>query len=54
MEQLFFKGLLPDRHCQNLAVTVVYVPYSLDSNEEDVGGAMAPIAFTPRKGVPRS
>jgi len=26
-----FRGLSPESHCQNLALTVVYVPYSLDT-----------------------
>ena len=40
-EQLCTKGLLPESEGQNLALTVFYVPYSLDSGYGgalDVGG----------------
>ena len=30
-----FKGLLPERQDQNLVLTVVYVPYSLDSGSQN-------------------
>jgi hypothetical protein len=42
-----FEGLLPENRGQNLALTVLHVPYSRDSDSEDASSVLRPFG-TPR------
>jgi len=41
-----FKGLLPEGHGQNLALTVLYVPYSLESGRKEDGACQEVLVST--------